>query len=224
MPSPRTSAASRPASPPAADLPKICIVTAEEEFLDELTSELSPWFDLVTRDSYDDLARWTREAKVTAILLDIDTQGDDPHGGLPILEELRKLNQDLTLISLSRARTRAVEKQACAAGADAHFRNPVDLAELRLTLVDTLHRHAEDAVREQMRRQALEMSRFQDFVGASGPMRMVYDTIQQVADSSINVLIRGESGTGKELAARAIVASEPPSQQAIHSPELRSAP
>jgi transcriptional regulator with PAS, ATPase and Fis domain len=37
-------------------------------------------------------------------------------------------------------------------------------------------------------------------------MRLVYDAIQQVADSSINVLIRGESGTGKELAARAVVA------------------
>jgi transcriptional regulator with PAS, ATPase and Fis domain len=37
-------------------------------------------------------------------------------------------------------------------------------------------------------------------------MRLVYDTIQQVAGSSINVLIRGESGTGKELAAQAIVA------------------
>jgi transcriptional regulator with PAS, ATPase and Fis domain len=37
-------------------------------------------------------------------------------------------------------------------------------------------------------------------------MRLVYDAIQQVAESNINVLIRGESGTGKELAARALVA------------------
>ena len=80
------------------------------------------------------------------------------------------------------------------------------MSELRITLVDTLRRHTDDAAREQMRRQALEVSRFQDFIGASAPMRMVYDAIQQVADSSINVLIRGESGTGKELAARAIVA------------------
>ena len=57
-----------------------------------------------------------------------------------------------------------------------------------------------------MRQQSLESSRFQDFVGASEPMRLVYDAIQQVAGSNINVLIRGESGTGKELAARAIVA------------------
>jgi transcriptional regulator with PAS, ATPase and Fis domain len=56
------------------------------------------------------------------------------------------------------------------------------------------------------RNQVLEASRFQDFVGTSEPMRLVYDAIQQVAGSSINVLIRGESGTGKELAARAIVA------------------
>jgi DNA-binding NtrC family response regulator len=206
MPSPRTSAESRPASPPPVVLPKVCIVTAEDEFLDDLSAELSLWFQLVTRDSYDDLARWTREADVAAVLLDIDTQGEDAHGGLAILNELRKLNEDLTLISLSRSRTRAVEKQANAAGADAHFRNPVDLSELRMTLVDTLRRHAEGAAREQMRRQAMEVSRFQDFVGASDPMRMVYDAIQQVADSSINVLIRGESGTGKELAARAIVA------------------
>ena len=206
MRSPRKSVESRPASPPQATLPKVCIVTAESEFLDDLTSELKPWFELLTRNSYDDLARWTREAEVAAVLLDIDTQGEDAHGGLAILDELRKLNQDLTLISLSRSRTRAVEKQASAAGADAHFRNPVDLSELRMTLVDTLRRHTEDAAHEQMRRQAFEVSRFQDFVGASAPMRMVYDAIQQVADSSINVLIRGESGTGKELAARAIVA------------------
>ena len=36
-------------------------------------------------------------------------------------------------------------------------------------------------------------------------MRLVYDTIQRVADSSSTVMIRGESGTGKELTARAIV-------------------
>jgi DNA-binding NtrC family response regulator len=52
----------------------------------------------------------------------------------------------------------------------------------------------------------METSRFQDFIGASEPMRMVYDAIQQVADCSINVLVRGESGTGKELVPRALVA------------------
>ena len=47
---------------------------------------------------------------------------------------------------------------------------------------------------------------FQDFLGDSQSMRLVYDAIRQVADRDVNVLIRGESGTGKELVARALVA------------------
>jgi transcriptional regulator with PAS, ATPase and Fis domain len=51
-----------------------------------------------------------------------------------------------------------------------------------------------------------EVPGFQDFLGDSEPMRLVYDAIRQVADRDVNVLIRGESGTGKELVARALVA------------------
>ncbi len=187
-------------------LPAICIVTIDNEFLDVVTPELLPWFRVVVRDSHEDLARWTREAGVSAVVLDIDTEGEDPYGGLTVLNELRKLNEEFVLISLSRARTRSVEKQAMSAGADAHFRDPIDVIELRMVLVDLLRRQTEETERKHMRQQAIERSRFQDFVGASEAMRLVYDAIQQVAGSSINVLIRGESGTGKELAARAIVA------------------
>ena len=187
-------------------LPVVCIVTADEEFPDQVMPELMPWFQVVLRTTYDDLARWTREAGVAAVLLDIDTDGDDPHGGLGTLTELRKLNASFVLISLSRSRKKSLDQQSAEAGADAHFRSPVDLSELRLTLADSLRRRTDEATLEQLRRQAHESSRFQDFVGSSEPMRFVYDAIQQVADSNINVLIRGESGTGKELAARAIVA------------------
>lgn len=197
---------SRAALPHNKTLPVVCLVTTDDNFLDELITELAPWFHVMIRDSYKDLARWTREAKVTGVLLDIDTEGEDPYGGLAVLREMRQLNENFALFSLSRSRKRSVEQQALEAGADAHFRSPVDLGELRMMLAETLRRRAEEAVREQMRQQALEVSRFQDFVGASAPMRSVYDAVQQVADSSINVLIRGESGTGKELAARAIVA------------------
>lgn len=43
-----------------------------------------------------------------------------------------------------------------------------------------------------------------NMVGNSGPMRMVYRHIEQVAPSNTTILLRGESGTGKELAAHAI--------------------
>jgi DNA-binding NtrC family response regulator len=202
----RKTSKAEPAPAPEAELPIVCIVTVDEEFVEDLSRELSPWCHVEVRDSYDDLTRWTRESGAAAVLLSIDTEGDDPFGGLPVLNDLRRLNENLTLISMSRARTRAVEKQALNAGVDAHFRSPVDVDELRVTLIEVMRLRAENAAREWMMQRSLEASRFQDFVGGSESMRLVYDAIQQVADSSINVLIRGESGTGKELAARAIVA------------------
>jgi DNA-binding NtrC family response regulator len=189
--------------------PVVCVVTVDGEFLELLEEELSPWFELTVRGSYESLDRWTKQRNVEAVLLDIDTEGNEPLGGLAVLSQLRRLHDGITLVSLSRDRKRSVEKQALAAGADAHFRNPVDLGELRVTVLEILRRRVEESERERMRQQSLGASRFQDFVGASEPMRLAYDAIQQVASSSINVLIRGESGTGKELAARAIVALSP---------------
>ena len=186
--------------------PIVCIVTADNEFRSLLTTELLPWFKVVARENYEDLARWTRESRVSAVVLDIDTEGEELYGGLPVLDELRRLNDGFTLISVSRARSRSVEKNSLSAGADAHFRSPVDVPELRMTLVDSVRRRTEDLERQRSRQHAIESSRFQDFIGASEPMRLVYDAIQQIARSNVNVLIRGESGTGKELAARAIVA------------------
>ena len=191
---------------PHTSLPLVCIVSADEQFLDIVTRELQPWFQIAVRENYDDIARWTREAGVDAVLLDIDTQGSDPLGGLSVLTELQSLNRDLALITLSQAPRRSTEKRTLGLGADAHFGSRVDVAELRIALAEAIRRRREDAEREKMRQQAREFSRFQDFIGASEPMRRSYDAIQQVASSNINVLIRGESGTGKELAARAIVA------------------
>jgi DNA-binding NtrC family response regulator len=48
------------------------------------------------------------------------------------------------------------------------------------------------------------MGRFGRFVGASAPMRKVYDRIARVAPSDATVLVAGESGTGKEVVARTL--------------------
>lgn len=184
-------------------LPPVCLVSADEDFLKLVTLEIEPWCTVTQRGEYDGLAHWAQlQDALSAIVLDIDTTGKDTFGGLRVLNELRRLDANLTLISISRAAARLVEKQAIEAGADAHFRAPVDVGELRTALVELLRVRAEMA----MRNHALESSRFEDFVGSSEPMRHVYDAIRQVAASNVNVLIRGESGTGKELAARAIVA------------------
>ena len=54
-----------------------------------------------------------------------------------------------------------------------------------------------------------DASRARDIVGASAPMREVFETVARVARTRSTVLIQGETGTGKELIARAIHAASP---------------
>jgi DNA-binding NtrC family response regulator len=62
---------------------------------------------------------------------------------------------------------------------------------------------------ERLRRQLGYQGVFEDLVGTSAAMRMVFSAIQQAAPSSASVIITGESGTGKELVASAIHKASP---------------
>jgi DNA-binding NtrC family response regulator len=55
-----------------------------------------------------------------------------------------------------------------------------------------------------LRRQVERPYSFDDITGTSPAMQKVFQTIDRVSASDVDVLIRGETGTGKELIARAI--------------------
>src|SRR5687768_10876375 len=68
-----------------------------------------------------------------------------------------------------------------------------------------------DAERERLREENTHLKSelrerydFSNILGTSGPMRLVYEQVSQVARTDTTVFIRGESGTGKELIAQAI--------------------
>ncbi len=73
-----------------------------------------------------------------------------------------------------------------------------------------IHRHLETerqklvAENAQLRQELHRKYDFSNMVGASGPMRQMYEEMARVAGTNTTVLIRGESGTGKELIASAI--------------------
>jgi Nif-specific regulatory protein len=55
-----------------------------------------------------------------------------------------------------------------------------------------------------LRRELRERYDLSNIIGTSGPIRQLYEQVEQVAGTNTTVLIRGESGTGKELIASAI--------------------
>ena len=53
-------------------------------------------------------------------------------------------------------------------------------------------------------RAQVKNNQYGNLIGSSPPMRQVFDRIDRIAPTNVNVLILGETGTGKELVAREI--------------------
>jgi len=77
--------------------------------------------------------------------------------------------------------------------------------------VTVLTRNHDELARENvhLRREVEKRYAQRPLVGTSSRIQRILRLIDQIRDSSVNVLISGESGTGKELAARAIHYSSP---------------
>lgn len=75
------------------------------------------------------------------------------------------------------------------------------------TITDITDLVEKDTQIESFRRELQAEDRFHGLLGATAPMRRVFDLIVNAANSDAPVIIYGESGTGKDLVAQAIHAS-----------------
>jgi two-component system response regulator PilR (NtrC family) len=183
----------------------IFVVTTDELVRPEAEAHLSAGYDLRLLSSWNELIALVKKQPPDAVLLDIDVVGESPDEGVSALSELRSLVPDLLLVALTRSNRKGLRYKAIDATVDEYFVAPVNFEEVRIVVGRALEkRWAEIAYRERLSAKEEQQS-FAELIGASEPMRRVYETITRVADSSSTVVIRGESGTGKELVARAIV-------------------
>jgi Nif-specific regulatory protein len=89
----------------------------------------------------------------------------------------------------------------------AHAANAIETA----LLIDMLKRDRDlGAPRDELQRQVdLGQTYLRNIVGVSPQIQAIVRLIDQIRDSSVDVLIRGESGTGKELVAHALHFNSP---------------
>ncbi|MGE5443607.1 MAG: sigma 54-interacting transcriptional regulator [Ignavibacteriales bacterium] len=78
-------------------------------------------------------------------------------------------------------------------------------------LVEELNRHREELLQENTQLLMAVEKRFstQNILGTSPQIQNTVRLIEQISDSSVNILITGESGTGKELVAKTIHYNSP---------------
>src|SRR5216110_3090333 len=125
--------------------------------------------------------------------------------GMAVLEELKKLDDDLPVIMITAFASVENAIAAMKRGALDYITKPFKNDEVLVVLRNALAQRrlvAENrALRQNLQAHA---NHFGDIIGKSSRMRQVFDLIIQAAPSRTTILINGESGTGKELVARAL--------------------
>lgn len=149
--------------------------------------------------------RLASEAEFPLVVTDIYI---DRVTGLDILKAAKDANPKCAVILITAKGSVRTTVEAEAGGVFDYLPKPIELSRL-LEVVERAAQSLQSAEQPALDTAAPDG----EMVGVSPVMIELYKSIARAARSDATVLIRGETGSGKELAARAIHAASPSSQQ-----------
>ena len=183
----------------------LAVITDDEELYPEVRKQLGGEYHTALASTESEIRDVLEQPGLHAVLFNLDSIGDGPSDGLDVLEELRKIRDDIVLVAFTKTNNRAIPLKASQAGADEFFLLPLNYDELRIALRRAIEKRSLELEGRRLIQQAESKAAFFGLVGASPAMQKVYSAVQAVARTGASVVLRGESGVGKELVATAIV-------------------
>jgi len=146
-------------------------------------------------DGEEGLKKFT-SATFDVVLCDIKMPKMD---GLEFLEKAKLINPDVPIIVISGHGNIETAVEAVKKGAFDYISKPPDLNRMLITLRNALDKQTLVTETKVLKR---KVSRVQEMIGESAPIKKIKETIEKVAPTDARVLITGENGVGKELVAR----------------------
>lgn len=137
-----------------------------------------------------------REKNYDLVLCDIKMPKLD---GIEFLEKAKEINDEVPVIIISGHGNIETAVEAVKKGAYDYISKPPDLNRMLITLRNAMEKTSLIAETRVLKRR---VSKVQDIVGESQPIRIIKDTIDKIAPTEARILITGENGVGKELVAR----------------------
>jgi two-component system NtrC family response regulator len=127
-----------------------------------------------------------------------------PEKGLEILNSLLLKNSSVKIIVITAQTSETLGQRSIAKGAFDYLKKPVNIDELKVVLNRAERMLELETPLQSDYKGGMESAPDYFMVGESPAMKKIFETINRLAKTEVNVLITGESGTGKELCARAI--------------------
>jgi two-component system response regulator AtoC len=144
--------------------------------------------------------REIRKRSPDLALLDIRLPGMD---GIKILEEMKRIDKDLTIVMVTAYGDIKNVVNAMKLGAYDYITKPFDNEELLLVVKKALQTRYLNKEVEILRRKLGERMAT-GIIGESPQIKQVFKQVEIIAPTNMTVIIQGESGTGKELIAHMI--------------------
>ena len=147
-----------------------------------------------------------REGLHDLVVTDVRMPGLD---GLELLARVRAISPDTPVVMITAQGTIETAVEAMKQGAFEFLTKPFPGEKLRLTL-ERAHEFARlQRENRELRREVEGRFSFQNIIGSTPRMKVLFDSMELAAPAASTVLIFGETGTGKELVARAIHYNSP---------------
>ncbi|MEE8137903.1 MAG: sigma-54 dependent transcriptional regulator [Thermoanaerobaculia bacterium] len=180
----------------------ILIVDDEEVLQDVLSSLLRKegYSVLNALNGQEALGLLQRE-EVDLVLLDLmlpDISGQE------VLKRIHAEDPEQVVIVITAYSSIESAIEAMREGAFHYIPKPFKNEEVLLTIKQGLERRRLAFENRALKEQLRQRYAFDNIIGKSKPMQMVFDLIRLAAPAKSNILILGDSGTGKELVAKAI--------------------
>ena len=125
-------------------------------------------------------------------------------GGIEALNHIKEVNPGIPILIMTAYASVQTAVEALKLGAFDYLIKPLDLDEVKLTLIKTLDYHKLKTENKSLKKRlSIEFS-FSKIIGNSKKMLELFEVLALAAPSDTTMLILGESGTGKELIVNAI--------------------
>ncbi len=137
-----------------------------------------------------------REKTYDLVLCDIKMPRLD---GIEFLQKAGEVYPDIPVIMISGHGNIETAVEAVKKGAYDYISKPPDLNRLLITIRNAMDKSSLVTETKVLKR---KVSRVQEMIGESAPIKKIKETIEKVAPTDARILITGENGVGKELVAR----------------------
>ena len=129
--------------------------------------------------------------------------------GMKVLSRVREISPETTVVVLTGHGTVESAVDAMKHGAYDYLIKPVNIDELNILVDRILSNRAMAEENIELKKKLDSRFGFENIIGRSDAMNIVFSRVRTVAPTRANVLLYGESGTGKELIAAAIHQNSP---------------